>query len=295
MNSNKKLAIALCLPAYNEEANIGKLLESLLAQKTRRVVIEKIIVVSSASTDRTNEIVKSFIAKDSRISLIKQKKRLGKASAINAFLKVVEHEVVVIQSTDTICEPNTIELLCLPFLKDKKIGMTGGAPHPVNDKNSFLGYVVHTWWWFHRNIPRFGEIIAYRNVLPRISEKTAVDEAFIQAKMVQLGYKIVHVDEAKVWNKGAESLSDIIKQRRRIFNGHVRLYREEGIKIDSMTKSTIWLLLYKYRPATLKELIWLSGAISIEIFVNILGRFDMKYSDNNPYIWDVARSTKNVK
>ena len=22
----------------------------------------------------------------------------------------------------------------------------------------FLGFIIHTWWWFHRNIPRFGEI-----------------------------------------------------------------------------------------------------------------------------------------
>ncbi len=292
MPNTQKLSVALCLPAYNEEANIGKLLESLLAQKTDRIVIDKIIVVSSASTDGTNEIVKSFIAKDSRISLIKQKERLGKASAINSFLKVVDHEVVVIQSTDTICEPDTIELLCLPFLKDKKIGMTGGAPHPVNDKNTFLGYVVHTWWWFHRNIPRFGEIIAYRNVLPEISVTTAVDEAFIQAKMVQLGYKIVHVDEAKVWNKGAESLGDIVMQRRRIFNGHCRLHQEEEIKIDNMTKSTVRLLLFDFQIGGFKELIWLFGAISVEILVNLIGRFDIRVKKVNPYIWDIAKSTK---
>ena len=60
---------------------------------------------------------------------------------------------------------DTIEKLCEPFLRDEKIGLTGGAPIPVNDPNTFLGYIIHAWWWFHRNIPRFGEIIAYRNIL----------------------------------------------------------------------------------------------------------------------------------
>jgi len=26
--------------------------------------------------------------------------------------------------------------------------MTGGAPIPVNDPHTFLGFIVHTWWWF---------------------------------------------------------------------------------------------------------------------------------------------------
>lgn len=290
----KTLTVSICIPAYNEEKNIEPLLKNLLVQKTHHVKINKIIVVSSASTDNTDSIVLGYAKQNPKIQLLVQKKREGKAAAINAFLKEVDDEVVVIQSADTIPDDDTIENLCVPFLQNPKIGMTGGAPFPVNDPNTFLGYIIHSWWWFHRNIPRFGEIIAYRNVLERISATTAVDEAFIQAKIVQLGYSVVHIDSAIVHNKGPEHVRDLIKQRRRVFNGHARLHQRENIKIDNMTKSSLKILLFKYKLKNLKELCWFIGGICIEMYARILGYYDMKYKNKNPFIWDIARSTKQV-
>jgi cellulose synthase/poly-beta-1,6-N-acetylglucosamine synthase-like glycosyltransferase len=292
---NKKNTVSICVPAFNEEKNIGKILEALINQITNKVFINKIVVVSSASTDNTDNIVKDFCKKDSRVQLIQQKTREGKAAAINAFLKLINDEIVVIESADTIPQPNTIEHLCLPLLNDKSIGMTGGAPIPVNDPKTFLGYIIHTWWWFHRNIPRFGEIIAYRNIIKALSTTTAVDEAYIQAKMIQLSFKAVHVDEAVVFNKGAEHIRDLIKQRRRVFNGHARLYQKENIKIDNMTKSTLYLLLFKFPINSFKELLWIFGGIMLEGYAYMLGMYDMKISKKNPFIWDTAGSTKNLK
>lgn len=291
----KKVNVSICLTAYNEEKNIGNLLASLLKQETRLIHINHIVVISSACTDRTNEIVKEYMLLDNRIRLIEEKERKGKASAINTFLKQCNDPLVVVQSTDTVCHPNCIEYLCRPMVADKTIGMTGGAPVPTNDPHTFLGYVVHTWWWFHRNIPRFGEIIAFRNILPSISVNTAVDEAWIQAKFVQMEYKVVHIDDAVIYNKGSDTISDIIKQRRRIYNGHSRLKEEEGVKITHMTKSMLYLLLFKYKLRTFRHLLWLCGGILIEIIAQILGRWDKHMHNKNPVIWDIARSTKELK
>ena len=291
----KKINVSICVPAYNEEKNIEKILSGLLIQKTKTVIISKIVVVSSASTDKTDEIAARFAKKHKHIHLIKQKSREGKAAAINEFLKIADEPIVVIQSADTIPQENTIENLCRPLVKNRKIGMTGGAPFPVNDPNTFLGYVIHAWWWFHRNIPRFGEIIAYRNILERITHATAVDEAFIQAKIIQNGLQVVYVDDAIVFNKGAEHVSDLIKQRRRVFNGHARLHQRENVKIDNMTKSSLKLLLFKYQIKSFKELSWLLGGILIEIYAQILGWYDLRVSKKNPFIWDTAKSTKNLK
>lgn len=292
----KALSVSICLPAFNEGKNIGKLLLALLQQETTLININKIFVVSSASTDDTNKIVSKIVKQyPKQVVFIEEEKRTGKASAINTFLKKCKDTVVVIQSADTIPMKDTIEKLCRPFLIDENIGMTGGAPIPVNDPNTFLGFVIHTWWWFHRNIPRFGEIIAFRNILSEVSPRTAVDEAFIQAKFAQLGYKIVHVDEAKIYNKGSENIRDIIKQRRRIFNGHTRLEQEENVHISAMTKSGIKLLLFEYKMYGFTQLIWLTGGILIELWANMLGRYDKYVNKVNPVVWDIAKSTKNLR
>jgi hypothetical protein len=62
-----------------------------------------------------------------------------------------------------------------------------------------------------------------------------------------------------------------------------------------MTKSSLKLLLFKYKIKNFKELTWLFGGILIEIYAQVLGWYDMKVSKKNPFIWDTAKSTKNLK
>lgn len=291
--ANSPLSVSICVPAYNEEKNIAHILEALLKQKTKHITINKIVVISSGSTDKTDDIVNIFKQSYKKVHLIREEVRRGKASAINKFLKLADDPVVVVESADTIPHSWTIERLCRPFLINPEIGLTGGAPIPVNDENTFTGYLVHTWWWFHRNIPRFGEIIAFRNILPGISNKTAVDEAFIQAKMIQMGLKAVHVDNAIIRNKGPLTVRDLIKQRRRIFNGHSRLQAKEGVRIDNMSRSSIKLL-FIYKPRSIKHFFWLIGGIGIEVYARMLGLYDQKFKKVNPFVWETARTTKNV-
>ena len=52
--------LAFVIPAYNEEALIGKCLESVVAEIARSGADAEIIVVNNASTDRTGEIARSF-------------------------------------------------------------------------------------------------------------------------------------------------------------------------------------------------------------------------------------------
>ena len=66
--------------AYNEEKNISNLLVALLEQRTEKVHIDEIIVISSGSLDKTDSIVKEFSQKDERVILKKQEQRYLKMS-----------------------------------------------------------------------------------------------------------------------------------------------------------------------------------------------------------------------
>src|SRR5690606_40953631 len=54
------MKLAFVIPAYNEEALIGKCLDSVVAEIARAGVDAQIIVVNNASTDRTGEIARSY-------------------------------------------------------------------------------------------------------------------------------------------------------------------------------------------------------------------------------------------
>jgi biofilm PGA synthesis N-glycosyltransferase PgaC len=283
--------------AYNEEANIGHLLDALLGQKTETVSIEEIIVVASGCTDRTEDIVQGFVARDSRIRLIQQPKREGKASAVNLLLRNTKCEVVVLQSADTLPQPQTIEALVSPFA-DPLVGMAGGRPVPTNASNNLMGYGVHLLWDLHHQVslksPKMGELIAFRNIFRQIPFDSAVDEASIEPLIIGQGMRLLYAPEAVVLNKGPETVGDFLKQRRRIYAGHVYVKDMLGYKVSTMNGSRIaWLLAKTLRP-NWRSFVWLPTIVALEIFARLWGAYDYTIWRRKPYAWSIAETTKDL-
>lgn len=78
----KTLAIIIC--ALNEQENISNVLDDILKQKTSdTVVLNKIIVVSDGSTDKTNTILQEYSKKYQFIHLLLKPQRSWKADSFN--------------------------------------------------------------------------------------------------------------------------------------------------------------------------------------------------------------------
>lgn len=283
---------------YNEAGNIAKLLLSLQNQHLDKVIIDKIIVVSSASTDGTDEIVKDFVEKDSKIKLITEPERRGKSAAINTFIKNAESEILVIESGDTIPAADTVEKMVSVFF-DEKTGMSGGRPMPENSRKTAVGKAVHLLWELHHRMalisPKLGEMVAFRNIIDSIPERSAVDEASIEAIMQEKGYELKYVPEALVYNKGPENWREFISQRRRIAAGHIWLAEKQSYNVSSQSGSMLLRLaadhIMRY-PLSLPS-VFITGII--EIFSRIAGWWDLRIMKKNPFKWDIARSTKQMK
>src|SRR5208337_3824169 len=136
------IACSIGIMAYNEEANIGRMLEAVASQQTARVTITEIVVVASGCTDRTESIVQDWAKRDPRIRLLVQPRREGKASAINQFLPQAQEKIVVLCGGDLVPEADAIEELVAPFT-DPAVGMTTGRPVPVNESGTFMGFAAH--------------------------------------------------------------------------------------------------------------------------------------------------------
>ena len=223
--------------AYNEEANIERTLQSVLEQTGPSIHIDEVIVVASGCTDRTVPIVAEMALQEPRIHLCVQEKREGKASAINLFLKQAISPVVVLIGADIIPEISAIEHLCSPF-KGLSIGMVGGRPVPINDPDTMMGHAVHLLWRLHDRVarvyPKLGEVIAFRNVISGIPTDSAVDEISIQALISQLGYQLMYKPECVVYNKGPVTVRDFLKQRRRIYAGHLKVLKQQNYEASTM-------------------------------------------------------------
>jgi glycosyltransferase involved in cell wall biosynthesis len=203
--TTEPIRVSIGITAYNEEANIGRLLEALLDQELATVAISEIIVVASGCTDRTHEIVAAFAERDPRIRLLIQPRREGKTAAINLFLAEAKEEIVVVQSGDTLVRHDTIEHLIRPFA-DPTIGMTGAQKVPVNASDQFIGYMSHLRLQLEHQlcleVPRLGELIAFRKLIEAIPTDVAMDEAFMEAFIIQRGLRVVYAPNAVVYNMG---------------------------------------------------------------------------------------------
>ena len=286
--------------AYNEEANIARTIEAVLKQEGPSIRIEEVIVVASGCTDRTVPTVAEIALKEPRVRLFVQEKREGKASAINLFLKQTASKVAVLVGADVVPEESALEHLCSPFL-DPNIGMTGGRPVPVNDASTFMGHSVHLLWRLHDRVARthakLGEIIAFRTVVPSIPANSAVDEISIQAIISQLNYKLQYRPECVVYNKGPVNIHDFLKQRRRIYAGHLKVRAQQNYEASTMKASPILRQLIACRDFTMstpKQAMWTAGTIMLEGIARVQGHYDF-WRKREHHIWQMVDSTKDLE
>ncbi|HEY1662245.1 MAG TPA: glycosyltransferase [Verrucomicrobiae bacterium] len=90
--------LSVIVPAFNEAATLGVLMESLLQKELPNLQLE-IIVVESNSTDGTREIALKF-QNHPRVTLVLEDAPRGKGHAVRVGLKVASGDYVLIQDAD---------------------------------------------------------------------------------------------------------------------------------------------------------------------------------------------------
>ncbi len=283
------------ITAHNEEANIGRLLEALSKQYLQEVCISEIIVVASGCTDCTVDVVQSFVERDPRVRLFVQDERKGKTSAINIFLANASEEICVLESGDTLPDVRAVENLVRMFA-DPCIGMTGAHKIPVNTPDHLIGLFTHLRLRLEHqlclDIPRLGEMIAFRKVFDQIPQDVAMDEAFVEALVVERGMQVRYAPDAVVYNTGPTTVSDFVAQRRRNHAGHLYLKSKYGYAVSSIQNSRV-------AKVALKE-VWgvvrLIGALGLlavlEMWSRLLGWYDFAIRRERHVVWDMAWSQK---
>ncbi len=284
------------IAAHNEEANIGRLLQRLQAQQLTVVAPSEILVVSSGSTDRTDAIVREWLTREPRLQLLLQPRREGKASAINLILRQARERVVIISSADLLPEVDAIEKLVAPFA-DPEVGMTSCRPVPVDDPDTFMGFCTHLLWNLHHQINlrsfKAGEMIAFRKIFERIPYKTSVDEASIEPVIRGQGYGVRYVPDAIVYNKGPATVADFLRQRRRIYAGHLDVEQLLGYSVSTMSGLKILGLLLRQLDWRPRRFVWTWGVVALEAYGRYLGRRDYRRRRDHS-VWDIAASTKRL-
>jgi cellulose synthase/poly-beta-1,6-N-acetylglucosamine synthase-like glycosyltransferase len=298
------MRVSVAVPAYNEERNIGLLIDSLRTQKTRRAEIVEIVVVASGCTDRTADIVRERqLRRGIPVRLIVEPMRRGKVAAINTFLAHVDraHEVeaICLSSADLLVSPEAIERLVQCLLINHDIGMCGARPVPTNGHGTFHGEATRFLWHMHHKValeaPKLGELVMLRSgIVHGLPPESCVDEATLEQLIVAAGYRLGYVPEAVVHNHGPETLRDFVRQRRRIAAGHYWLRDVSGYAVSTMEVLRLArLTLSELSMRMPRRTAYALGAVGVEALSRALGWYDFRRGTNHQ-VWKISESTKSV-
>ena len=290
------ITIGIC--AYNEAQNIERSIRSIYDQKTKDITVREVIVVSSGSTDGTDDIVRRLADEYGNITLIRQEKREGKNSAINCYLENKTCDVVVMLNADNIFgNENSLYSLVSPFF-DEKVGMVGGHPVPTNDKKDKVGFATHVLWTMHHHLalvyPKIGELVAFRDIGTRLPTDQQSDEDIIRMNLEKAGYNCIYAPDAIVLNRGPETEEDFLKQRIRVNIGEVNMKRKFDYDIPSWNKK----YLMKAVMGTVKDLGFhpfkLLYAVRLEMKARKTAEEHINSGDEDMNIWDQVTTTKKL-
>lgn len=196
--------ISITVPAFNEEAQIRGTIESLLRidyPEDRR----QILVVSDASTDRTDEIVAEYASQG--VQLLRVEERRGKGAAENAAAAHLTGEIVINTDASVRIAPDAVRPLIAQF-SDPSVGLASGRDISVAaaqdaenvGESGYVGYEM----WVRRLETRVGGIVgasgcfyAIRTHLHRQPLPEHVSRDFAAAIVArEHGYRSVSVDGA---------------------------------------------------------------------------------------------------
>jgi poly-beta-1,6-N-acetyl-D-glucosamine synthase len=297
-----KPKISIGIPAYNEEKNLGSLLEALLSQEPGNFELAEIIVVSDGSSDRTVDIANSF--QSPLIKAVDRKERKGAAETQNEILNIYKGEVLVLLNADVIPFKNFLAHMCQPFSQSDSVGIASNAIVPVRATNFFRSVLnlsltmkeqmtgtlrggdnIYNCHGCSRAFSRkFTDVFRWK---PVVSE-----DAFSYLECRRLGFTFVYVPEAKVLLGTPDNLADHLNQSGRFITGQRELKKIFGASAVEREHAIPPQMLLKTFVKNLFRHPLLTSAYACVLAISLMYNIFKKTS---PLLWNPAESSKTLK
>ena len=106
----RRMRLSIVIPAHNEEARIGRMLDAYLPYFSQRYGRDvELIVVVNGTTDRTEQIVAKYAARFSILSVRVEPQRVGKGGALMLGFKVAQGDYVGFVDADGATPPEAFD------------------------------------------------------------------------------------------------------------------------------------------------------------------------------------------
>lgn len=298
----KLVTVTVGIPALNEEANIKKLLLSVLFQNQKSYRLKQIIVVSDGSTDRTVAEIKSV--RNRKIQIVENKKRIGQALSQNKIIKANSSDILVLLNADVLPKGKAfIDQIIAPIINNPNVGLVGAKVEPIGSE-SIIGKIID----FSAEIKHglyqsknrgnnvyncHGRARAFsKNLLKKFKwERTVAEDAFSYLSCLKFGFAFIYQPKAVILYKSPQTMQDHLKQSVRFIQSKNQMLQFFDRKL---VEDTYYFSMYNFIRVVLLYLIKSPHLFITYSIIYIAAEITSRFSHMTNPTWDVSTSSKVV-
>jgi cellulose synthase/poly-beta-1,6-N-acetylglucosamine synthase-like glycosyltransferase len=265
--------VSLVISAFNEAGVIAAKLENALALDYPPGLLE-IAVISDASGDGTDDIVRGYAARGVR--LFRQEARRGKTAGLNATLPLLSGEIVVFSDANALYQPDAIRMLVRNFA-DPVIGCVTGEARYDGDGHGAADEGEGAYWNYEMQIKRLetavgscvggdGAIYAIRRTLWQALPEDGINDFLNPLQIVAAGWRGVYEPDAVACEEAAGETGKEYRRRVRIIS---RSWRAIFLARDVLKPWKVGF--FAVSVVSHKVLRWWSGVFLLAAGAGLLG------------------------
>lgn len=256
-------SVTLIISAFNEADVIGAKLDNALALDYPRDRLE-IVVVSDASTDATDAIVREYA--DRGVRLARQPERRGKTAGLNVVVPGASGDIVVFSDANALYRSNAIRMLVRNFA-DPAVGCVTGEARYRESSRTAADAGERAYWDYEIHLKRLetavgstvggdGAIYAIRKELWQPLPLDAINDFLNPLQIAGQGWRTVYEPDAVCFEETAGRVGTEYRRRIRIVSRSWRAVFQAPVVLDPFRVGFFAVSVVSH-----KMLRWLSGPL----------------------------------
>lgn len=223
--------ISVLIAVYNEAENIKGKIESILETDYPKDKME-ILIGSDASTDNTDQIVKSYEGQS--IMLKRQEVRRGKPSILNMLVKEANGEILVFSDARQRIDKDALKELIANF-NDDTIGSVSAELYFKHEETQ-IGAGMGLYWNYEKFIRQsesgFGSMLGATGALYAVRKEffstiaydIILDDMYIPMLVIKKGYRAVFDKNAIIYDSYSSGAREEYARKVRTLSGNFQLF-----------------------------------------------------------------------
>lgn len=260
--------VSIILPAYEEEAMIGRTIEFLLELDYPDF---EVIVVNDGSTDRTSEVVSHYLS-SGKVRLLDKQINEGKAMALNDAVPICRGEILLFLDSDILVTAALLKNM-VPHFMGTRVGAVTGNPRVDNrgsllrdlqalEFTSIISVQRRAQRIWGRVLTASGAVMALRKSalleLGGFSPDMATEDIDVTWRLQRAFWDVRYEPSAVVWMQVPPTLPELWKQRGRWARGLAQVLVRHRTVLTTWTNRRLWPVYYEAAASILWAYVFLA-------------------------------------